>query len=44
MRKFYCKVKQSKFSKTKSEIADFVKKADFDDKLKNINKKITSIK
>ena len=27
-----------------SDIADFVKKTDFDDKLKNVNKKITSDK
>ena len=26
---------------TKSDIADFVKKTDFDDKLKNLNKKVT---
>ena len=29
---------------TKSDIADFVKKTDFDDKLKNLNKKVTSNK
>ena len=29
---------------SKNNIADFVKKADFDDKVKNLNKKITSNK
>ena len=29
---------------SKTDIADFVKKADFDDKLKNLNKKVTSNK
>ena len=29
---------------TKADIVDFVKKTDFDDKLKKINKKVTGIK
>ena len=29
---------------SKNDIADFVKKTDFDDKLKNLNKKVTSNK
>ena len=28
----------------KADLADFVKKTDFDDKLKNLNKKVTSNK
>ena len=37
----YCKFKQANFA-TKGNIGDFVKKTDFDDKLKNLNKKVTS--
>ena len=37
----WCKGDTKKVVK-ESDIADFVKKADFDDKLKNVNKKITS--
>ena len=40
MRKFYFKISTSKFSK-KSDITNFIKKTDFDDKLKNLNKKVT---
>ena len=38
---FTSRIKQTNLA-TKVDIADFVKKADFDDKLKNLNKKITS--
>ena len=39
----YCKFTQANFA-TKGNIGDFVKKTDFDDKLKNLNKKVTSNK
>ena len=43
MRKFYFKISTSKFSK-KGDITNFIKKTDFDDKLKNLNKNVTSVK
>ena len=40
---FAARLKQANLA-TKGNIADFVKKADFDDKLKHLNKKVTSNK
>ena len=40
---FIARLKQGNLG-TKGDIADFVKKADFEDKLKNLNKKVTSNK
>ena len=40
-RKCYCKIKTSKI---RGDIANFLKRTDLDDKLKNLNKKVTSNK
>ena len=41
--KFCCKIRASKFS-DQNDIPALVKKTDFDDKVKNLNKKVTSNK
>ena len=38
-----CKVAQANIA-SKNDITNFIKKTDFDDKLKNLKKKVTSIK
>ena len=40
---FAARLKQANLA-SKNDITDFVKKTDFDDKLKNLNKKVTSNK
>ena len=42
-KKFAVRLKEAKLS-TKKDIVDFIKKTDFDKKLKNINKKVISNK
>ena len=43
IRKFCCKIKQANLV-SKSDIADLVKKKDFDNKLSDLNKRINSNK
>ena len=43
VKKFAVRLKYAN-SATKADIADFIEKTDFDDKLKNLNKKVTANK
>ena len=43
VRKFCCKIAEANLA-SKNDIANFVKKTDFDDKLKSFNKNILQVK